>query len=58
MAERKTEADHYELRRGREVICRGTLRNLGYNAERLRVMVRDGYRLYKNGKMVKLCEMD
>lgn len=58
MTDKKRPVDHYELRRGREVICRGTLRNLGYTAERLRVMVRDGYRLYKNGKLVKLCEMD
>ena len=49
--------DHYEMRRGREVLCRGTVVNLGYSKERLAQMYKAGYRLFKNGKVVKLCQL-
>lgn len=49
--------DYYELRRGRELLCSGTVINLGYSPERIRDMARNGIYLYKNGKRVKLCEV-
>lgn len=49
--------DYYEMRRGGEVLCSGTVPNLGYPAERIRDMARNGIYLYKNGKRVKLCEV-
>lgn len=48
--------DNYELKRGREVLCQGTYPNLGYSKERLEQLYKDGYRLFKNGKLVKRCE--
>lgn len=53
----KKSMDYYELRRGRDVLCRGTVPNLGYSPERLKEMARNGIYLYKNGKRVKLCEV-
>ena len=50
-------SDYYELRRGRELLCSGTVINLGYSPERIRDMARNGIYLYKNGKRVKLCEV-
>jgi len=49
--------DNYELRRGREVLCRGTVKNLGYTKARITELYKAGYRLFKNGKVVKLCEV-
>lgn len=49
--------DYYELRRGRETLCHGTVINLGYSPELIRGMARNGIYLYKNGKRVKLCEI-
>lgn len=49
--------DYYEMRRGREVLCSGTVPNLGYPVELIRDMARNGIYLYKNGKRVKLCEV-
>ena len=42
---------------GRELLCPGTVINLGYSPERIRDMARNGIYLYKNGKRVKLCEV-
>lgn len=53
----KKSMDYYELRRGRDVLCRGTVPNLGYPPERLKEMARNGIYLYKNGKRVKLCDI-
>lgn len=49
--------DYYEMRRGREVLCGGTVKNLGYPPEWIRQMARQGIYLYRNGKRVKLCEV-
>lgn len=46
--------DQYEVRRNGQVLCHGTVHNLGYTAERLKEMSRNGIYLYKNGKRVKL----
>ena len=51
------ERDYYEMRQGREVLCCGTIPNLGYPVEWLRDMARHGIYLYKNGNRVKLCEI-
>ena len=53
----KKSMDYYEIRRGRDVLCRGTVPNLGYSPERLKEMARNGIYLYKNGKRVKLCDI-
>ena len=53
----KKSMDYYELRRGRDLLCRGTVPNLGYSPERLKEMARNGIYLYKNGKRVNLCEI-
>lgn len=50
--------DYYELRRGRETLCRGTVPWLGYSKARLRCMYRDGCYITKNGKRVKMCEIE
>ena len=44
--------DNYEIRRSGERICHGSVVNLGYSAERLKDMYRNGMYLYKNGKKV------
>lgn len=44
----------YELRQGKVVKCRGTVPLLGYSPDTLRQMYKDGYRLYENGKLVKV----
>lgn len=49
--------DYYEMCRGRETLCRGTVIDLGYSPELIRNMARNGIYLYKNGKRVKLCEV-
>ena len=49
--------DYYEIRRNGQVLCRGTVPNLGYSEERLKDMYREGTYLYKNGKRVKLCDL-
>lgn len=49
--------DFYEIRRGREVLCCGTLKNLGYTKARLMEMYRSGLRLFKNGKVVRQCDL-
>ena len=54
MANKRVAQDYYELRRGRELLCSGTVINLGYSAERIRDMARNGIYLYKNGKRVKM----
>ena len=57
MTNKSVAQDHYELRRGRELLCSGTVINLGYSPERIRYMARIGIYLYKSGKRVKLCEV-
>ena len=57
MTNKSVTQDHYELRRGRETLCSGTVINLGYSPELIRDMARNGIYLYKNGKRVKLCEV-
>lgn len=49
--------DYYEMRRGREVLCGSTVRNMGYPIAWLRDMARNGIYLYKNGKRVNLCDI-
>ena len=49
--------DYYEMRRGQDVLCTGTVPNLGYPLSWLREMARNGIYLYKNGKRVKLCDI-
>lgn len=49
--------NNYELRRDGEVLCRGTAPNLGYTKARITELYKAGYRLFKNGKVVKLCEV-
>lgn len=49
--------DYYEMRRGREVLCVSTVRNIGYPIAWLRDMASNGIYLYKNGKRVNLCEI-
>lgn len=51
------EMDYYELRLCGVVKCCGTIPMLGYPPEQLRQMLRDGYRLYRNGKPVKVSEL-
>lgn len=58
MTDKKRPADHYELRKGREVICRGTVKNLGYTNARLKEMAKEGIRLFKNGELVKRCQLE
>lgn len=48
----------FELRRGRQVLCRGTVPWLGYSKARLRMMYRDGCVIYRDGKRVKLCDIE
>lgn len=50
-------ADVWELRRGREVLCRGTVEKLGYTKARLSELYKAGYRLFRNGKVVKACDL-
>lgn len=57
MENKRVAHDYYELRRGRELLCSGTVINLGYSPERIRDMARNGIYLYKNGKRVKLWEV-
>ena len=57
MENKRVAKDYYELRRGRELLCSGTVINLGYSSELIRGMARNGIYLYKNGKRVKLCEV-
>lgn len=57
MQNKRETRDYYEMRRGGEVLCGSTVPNLGYPAERIRDMARNGIYLYKNGKRVKLCEV-
>lgn len=54
MTNKSVGQDYYELRRGRETLCCGTVINLGYSPERIRDMARNGIYLYKNGKRVKV----
>lgn len=49
--------DHYELKRGREVLCRGSAKNLGYTKARLTELYKAGYRLFLNGKVIKQCDL-
>lgn len=49
--------DYYEMRRGGETLCSGTVPNLGYPPEWIRDMAKAGIYLYKNGKRVKLCDI-
>lgn len=51
----KENRDYYELRRGKETLCSGTVPNLGYPAHWLRDLARNGVYLYRNGKRVKQC---
>lgn len=57
MENKRVAPDYYEARRGRELLCSGTVINLGYSSELIRDMARNGIYLYKNGKRVKLCEV-
>ena len=57
MTNKSVSQDHYELRRGRELLCSGTVINLGYSPEQILDMSRNGIYLYKNGKRVKLWEV-
>ena len=47
--------DYYEMRRGKDTLCSGTVPNLGYSAEWIRDMERFGIFLFKNGKRVRSC---
>ena len=49
--------DYYEMRRGREVLCSNTAKNMGYPIAWLRNMELHGIYLYKNGKRMNLCEI-
>lgn len=49
--------NYYEIRRGKDTICSGTVPNLGYTPEYLIQILKDGYSLYCNGKRVKLCDI-
>lgn len=48
---------YYEIRRGKETLCSGTAPNLGYSPEYLKEILKAGYSLYRNGKRVKLCDI-
>lgn len=50
-------ADLWELKRGREVLCKGTVDKLGYTKARITELYKAGYRLYRNGKVVKACDL-
>lgn len=50
-------SDLWELKRGREVLCRGTVERLGYTKSRLSELYRAGYRLFKNGKVIRACDL-
>jgi hypothetical protein len=54
---KKMAADVWELKRGREILCRGTVERLGYTKARLSELYKAGYRLFKNGKVVKACDL-
>lgn len=45
----ENEQNYYEIRRGGVVLCVSTVANMGYPAETIRQMLRDGYTLYRNG---------
>lgn len=45
--------DAYEIRRSGQVVCKGSVPNLGYSAETLKDMAKGGLYLYMNGKRVK-----
>ena len=40
----------YEIRRGGEILCRGTVPNLGYSPQTLKEMAKAGLHLYADGK--------
>lgn len=50
-------ADVWELKRGREILRRGTVEKLGYTKARLSELYKAGYRLFKNGKVIKACDL-
>ena len=50
-------ADLWELKRGREVLCKGTVEKLGYTKARITELYKAGYLLYRNGKVVKACDL-
>ena len=50
-------ADLWELKRGREVLCRGSVKNLGYTKARLMELYKAGYRLFLNGKVIRQCDL-
>lgn len=43
----------YEVRRGKEVVCTGSVPDLGYSKDILQDMERNGLHLYCDGKKVK-----
>ena len=45
--------DTYEIRRSGQVVCKGSVPNLGYSPEILKDMAKGGLYLYRNGKRVK-----
>ena len=45
--------DTYEIRRSGQVVCKGSVPNLGYSPEILKDMAKGGLYLYLNGKRVK-----
>ena len=45
--------DTYEIRRSGQVVCKGSVPNLGYSPEILKDMAKGGLHLYLNGKRVK-----
>lgn len=57
MTEKIEHRDFWEVRRGGEVLCAGTVPFLGYPPHILLDMFENGLYLYKNGKRVKKCEL-
>lgn len=54
--EKKATGDQYEIRRDGVCLCSSTIPRLGYSVKMLRGMLKDGYRYYVNGKMVRKIE--
>lgn len=48
----------YQIRQGGKVLCESSVKNLGYSPATLRNMAKAGLFLYKDGKKVKLCELE
>lgn len=48
----------WQIRKGKEVLCEGHIKNLGYKPETIKEMAKVGLYLYKDGKRVKPCELE